>query len=150
MTTISLGDFQLSPGIVLGESDHRQLTTLALAGVGHSSDAADELLGELERASVVSDQALPADVVRMGAVARYRSNERGERRAQLVYPAEADIAADKVSVLTPVGTALLGLRTGQSITFTARDGRTQMITLLGVEPAPEAFGEDDDPGPQAA
>ena len=133
MTVISLTDLQLSPNIVLGKSDHGQLTLLALAGSGHTSDAADDLLHELDRAKVVVDPALPPDVVRMGSRARYRTG-RDERHVELTYPADADISARRISVLTPVGTALIGLRVGQSITFRTRDGRPEMLTLLGVLP----------------
>lgn len=134
----------LSPNIVLSQSDHRLLSVLALAGVGHTAEIADDLLHELDRASVVADGALPSDIVRMGSLVRYRTG-RDERSVTLVYPAEADIASARVSVLTPVGTALIGLRAGQSITFRTRDGRPQMLTVLNVVPP----GEDDE-GPRAA
>lgn len=134
----------LSPNIVLSRSDHRQLSVLAMAGLGHTADIADDLLHELDRAELVADGALPGDIVRMGSLVRFRTG-RDERRVTLVYPAEADIAAARVSVLTPVGTALIGLRTGQSITFRTRDGRPQMLTVLNVVPP-----EDGDEGPRAA
>lgn len=141
MTTVPL---RLSPNIVLSQSDHRQLSMLALAGTNHTADIADDLLHELERASVVADRALPGDIVRMGSLVRFRTG-RDERSVTLVYPAEADIASARVSVLTPVGTALIGLRVGQSITFRTRDGRPQMLTVLNVVPP----GEGDGP-PRAA
>lgn len=147
MTTITLSDIRLSPQIVVGTSEHRQLLVLAMAGRGHTADDADGLLYELERAEVVTDQAVPSDVVRMGSTVRYRSNGGAERVVQLVYPKDADIAHGRVSVLTPVGTALLGLRTGQSITWLTRDGRTQMLTVLNVTP-PD--GGSDHDGPRAA
>ena len=53
MTLYSLHDFRLTPSITVSESDNRQLTVLALAGSGHTTDAADDLLHELERARVV-------------------------------------------------------------------------------------------------
>jgi regulator of nucleoside diphosphate kinase len=140
MTTISIADLQLSPNIVLGKSDHGQLTLLALAGTGHTADAADDLLHELDRAKVVADPALPPDVVRMGSRVRYRTG-RDERHVTLSYPAEADISARRISVLTPVGTALIGMRSGQSITFRTRDGRPQILTVLGVLP-PESEGPE--------
>ena len=143
MTTISLADFNLSPQIVLGTADHRQLITLAMAG----AEDADGLLSELERAQVVPDAALPQDVVRMGSRVRFRTDGGAERSVQLVWPAEADIGTGKISVLTPVGTALIGLRAGQSITWLTRDGRKQLLTVLGVT-ATESDG--DDPGPIAA
>jgi regulator of nucleoside diphosphate kinase len=151
MTLYSLDDFRLSPSIMLNETDNRQLTVLALAGTGHTTDDADDLLHELERARVVADRDLPHDIVRMGSLVHFRSGDGDDARetiAQLVYPEEADIASRKVSVLTPVGTALIGLRSGQSITFATRDGRSQMLTVLRVDrPAPDG---DDDPGPVAA
>jgi regulator of nucleoside diphosphate kinase len=134
----------LSPNIVLSQTDHRQLSVLALAGVGHSADIADDLLHELDRASVIADGRLPGDVVRMGSLIRFRTG-RDERTVTLVYPADADIASARVSVLTPIGTALIGLRAGQSITFRTRDGRPQMLTVLNVVPP-----EDGDEGPRAA
>lgn len=145
MTTITLADLRLSPPLTIAQSDHQLLARLALAGTGHSADAADDLLFELDRAQIVTDPALPSDVVRMGSRVRYRTG-RDERHVTLVWPAEADIAERRISVMTPVGTALIGLRVGQTITFRARDGRPQMLTILAVLP-PE--GEDDG-GPRAA
>lgn len=148
MTTTTLHDFTLTPDIVLGRDEHRQLTVLALAGTDHSPDVADGLLHELDRADILPDHRLPADVVRMGSLVRYRTSEGDIRDVELVYPARADIGAGRVSVLTPIGTALIGLTSGQSITWRTRDGRKQVLTILGVwPPAPET---DDDPGPAAA
>jgi regulator of nucleoside diphosphate kinase len=132
MTTISMADFDLSPAITLGQADHKLLIVLAMAGTGHTAEDADGLLYELERAQVVPDGAVPDDVVRMGSFIHYRTNGDIERAVELVYPADADIEAGRVSVLTPVGTALLGLRKGQSITWLTRDGRKQLLTVLSV------------------
>jgi len=148
MTLYSLHDFRLTPNIILSETDNRQLTVLALAGSGHTTEEADDLLHELERARVVADRDLPHDTVRMGSLVHFRNGDGRETVARLVYPEEADIASRKISVLTPVGTALIGLRSGQSITFAARDGRSQMLTVLRVD-NPDGSGEDD-PGPAAA
>jgi regulator of nucleoside diphosphate kinase len=57
-----------------------------------------------------------------------------------VYPGEADIAQNRVSILTPIGAALIGLSVGQSIAWSARDGRQQVLTVLSVEP-PAATAE---------
>lgn len=120
------------PDIVLSAADHQKLIVLAMAGTGHSAEAADDLLYELERASVLPDAALPDDSIAMGSRVRYRSADGTTREVTLVYPADADIAAGRISVLTPVGTALIGLRTGQSISWRTRDGRVQHLTVLGV------------------
>ena len=57
---------------------------------------------------------------------------RDARTITLVYPGDADISEGKVSVLTPIGTALLGLSEGQSMHWTARDGREHELTVTAV------------------
>lgn len=128
----SLRRYDLKPRIVLSEEDHRKLIALALAGTGHTSEAAEDLLYEIERARVVPAPKLAGSVVRMGSTVTYRPDNGTERTVTLVYPADADISAGKVSVLTPVGTALIGLDVGQSITWEARDGRKHVLTVLAV------------------
>lgn len=119
----------LRPQIVVAQSEHRQLLAMAAAG---TSAAADSLLDEMERARVVPDAKLNPDIVRMGSRVQYRTDEDDLRDVTLVYPIDADISDGKVSVLTPVGAALIGLRTGQSITWEARDGRKNVLTVLSV------------------
>lgn len=125
------------PAIILGRDDHRRLNGLAAAALARFPDVADELQAELDRARVVEPAALPPHVVRMGSTLEYEAEGAGLRRVTLVYPGEADIAEGKVSVLTPVGAALIGLARGQSIDWTARDGKVHRLTVVGVE-APEA------------
>jgi regulator of nucleoside diphosphate kinase len=139
-------NLHLSPDILVGRDEHRQLLLLAMAGTGHSAEDADWLLYELERAMVVPDHSVPNNVVRMGSTVRYRTTGGLERTVQIVFPKEADIAKNRISILTPVGSALIGLRRGQSISYRARDGRTQSLTVLEVVRSPD--GED--PGPMAA
>lgn len=122
----------LRPRIVLGAADHRQLNMLAMAGLAHASDQSDNLLHELERARVVEDRKVPADIVRMGSTVRYRTDSGQEQQVTLVYPVDADIAEGRISVMTPVGTALIGLRVGQSITWRDRANKRHMLTVLVV------------------
>ena len=135
MTTTSHND--LNPEIVLGAADHRQLNVLAMAGLNHTPDQSDDLLHELERARVVADGTVPEDIVRMGSTVRYRTDSGQEPQVTLVYPVDADIAEGRISVMTPVGTALIGLRVGQSITWRDRANKRHMLTVLGVT-QPEA------------
>lgn len=130
-------DLNLLPEIIVGDSDHARLTSLATAALDRLPQAADELLTELDRAKVVADDAVPGDVVRMGSTVEFRTEE-DQKRVTLVFPAEADIAAGKVSVLTPVGAALIGLTKGESMTWSARDGRSHELTILDVEPPAQA------------
>lgn len=127
-----ISDFNLTPDIVLGRDEHRQLLVLALSGT-HPEDDAEWLLHELERARTVAEEAIPRNVVRMGSTVRYRSSGGGgERTIRLVYPREADISLGRISVMTPVGVALLGVREGQSIAYRARDGRRHALTVIEV------------------
>ena len=128
----SMRRYDLKPKIVLSEDDHRKLIALALAGSGHTSDAAEDLLYEIERARVVPAPKLAQSVVRMGSTVTYRPDNGADRTVTLVYPADADIAQGKISVLTPVGTALIGLDVGQSITWEGRDGHKHVLTVLSV------------------
>lgn len=85
---------------------------------------------ELERAIVVSDEALPPDVVTVNSRVQYTDETTGvRRRVTIVRPHEADGAEGRISVFAPVGSALLGLSAGQSIEWRFPDG----VHLLRVE-----------------
>ena len=122
------------PPIVLAESEADRLALLAEQ---HPSAGAALLLQEIERAAVVPDDQLPSDVVRMHAVVEFVDEGRDQRRTVvLVYPREADIAAGKVSITSPVGAGLIGLSAGQEISWPDRDGRERPLRILRVR-APE-------------
>jgi regulator of nucleoside diphosphate kinase len=125
------------PELIVGDSDHARLTSLATAALDRLPQAAEELLTELDRAKIVADGAVPDNVVRMGSTVAFRTED-GEKRVTLVFPADADIELGKVSVLTPVGAALIGLTKGESMTWSARDGRSHELTILAVEPPAQA------------
>jgi regulator of nucleoside diphosphate kinase len=96
---------------------------------------------ELERAMVVSSALMPADVATMNSRVRYTDEKDGARRTvSLVYPSEADVAKGKISVLAPVGTALLGLSEGQSIEWDFPDGSRRRLKLEQVMYQPERVG----------
>jgi len=121
------------PPIVVSESDHERLTGLATAALERLPETAGELLAEMERAEVVGAPAVPANVVRMGSAVTFQPDGGAKRRITLVYPAEENIALSKVSIMTPIGAALIGLAEGQAIQWTARDGRRHALTVLKVE-----------------
>jgi len=125
------------PPLVIGETDHRNLISLALAMEKASPDVSEALLAELDRARVVPQGKVPARTVRMGSTVVFRTNGTSPRRITLVLPGEADIAAGRISVMTPIGAALIGLSAGQSILWQARDGREQELSIVSVE-QPEA------------
>ena len=96
---------------------------------------------ELERAIVVSSAAMPPDVATLDSRVRYMDETEGvTRTVSLVYPSQADAAKGKVSVLAPVGTALLGLSEGESIEWEFPDGSRRRLTLEKVLDQPERLG----------
>lgn len=125
------------PRIRIGEADYESLVRLANAALDRSPDVADELLSEIERAEIVDGRKLKPDVIRMGSRATYRMDEGEERTVTLVYPAQANIEEGRISILTPVGAALIGLKAGQSMPCRMRDGRQHKLTVMQVQP-PEA------------
>lgn len=121
------------PAIQIGEIDFERLNGLAETVLNRLPDLAEELLVELDRADVVAEARLAADVVRMGSVLTYSTDEHGPRRVTLVYPGEADIGLGRISILTPIGVALIGLAEGQSIEWLARDRRRHRLTVISVD-----------------
>ena len=125
------------PKIVINDVDCDRLGRLALDAMDRVPEIAETLLKELERATVLPPGKLKNDVVQMGSAVRYRTDDGAERSVTLVYPAEADIEQGKISILTPIGAALIGLSVGQAIDWTALDERTHVLTILSVEQGPE-------------
>lgn len=125
------------PAIKIGAADHAKLVSFAAAMESRNPEMAEELMLELDRAKVVANGSIPADVVQMGSTVTYKPDTGDARTVTLVFPGDADIAQGKISILTPIGTALIGLATGQEIAWTARDGRTHQMEVLEVrQPAP--------------
>jgi regulator of nucleoside diphosphate kinase len=127
------------PTITITRPDRDRLANIVQALSLRSQDAlADFLDQEISRARIVEPGDIPSDVVTMNSRVVYRDEEAGaERTARLVYPGEENSDTGNLSVLTPVGTALLGLRCGQSIEWTTRDGRPRRLTLIRVLSQPE-------------
>lgn len=121
------------PSITVSSIDHAALTKMADGLLNTRLDLAETLLAELERARVVSAKAVPANSVQMGTVVDYTTNDGKARRVKLVYPSEADITLDRISILTPIGTALLGLSVGQSIDWIGNDGKKHVLSIIAVQ-----------------
>jgi regulator of nucleoside diphosphate kinase len=124
------------PRITLREGDAERISALALQNELASPGPAGMLLAEVARARIVPDGRAPADVVGMGSIVEFIDEARGRpRTVQLVYPAEADIAAGRISILTPIGAALIGLAEGQSILWPDRDGQRRALRIVRVDRA---------------
>ncbi|HEV7246549.1 MAG TPA: nucleoside diphosphate kinase regulator [Shinella sp.] len=126
------------PAITIARSEHARLSNLADMLAARDPHAAEQLAAELDRAKVVDDARLAPGVMRMGSVAQFQIDDEAPQSAELVFPKDADISRQRISVLTPVGAALLGLSAGQSIQWAARDGRLRRLSVIAVHAADEA------------
>lgn len=99
-----------------------------------------DLRSELERAQVVPPQEVPPDAVTMNSQARILDLDTGEKMLfTLVFPKEADVEAGKLSVLAPLGTAILGYRAGDTFAWKVPEG-VRRLKVLEVVYQPEASG----------
>jgi regulator of nucleoside diphosphate kinase len=124
------------PAITLTRADSDRLSRLADAAAETFPQAADFLSREVGRAQVIENvQALPG-LVTMDSEVEFRDDVTGQvRTVRLVYPQDADVSAGKISVLTPVGAALIGLSAGQSIEWETPTGGRRSLSVLSVRPA---------------
>lgn len=127
-------------GIVITELDLKQLQHVLreqFAGAGRDQDHLHDLEEELGRASIVEEGELPAGVVTMNAQVRVQDIETGESRTYtLVFPHEANPSLGRVSVLAPLGTALLGYREGDEIDWSMPGGVRHLRLHEVVRAAP--------------
>ena len=126
------------PRIVVTSTDMERLRTLIDTTAGDKADALD---AELLRAEVVEPTQVPPDVVTMNSRVMYRDEDTGEtREVTLSYPQDASLAQGRVSVLAPVGAALLGLSVGQEIDWQLPGGKSKRLRILSVTYQPQAAG----------
>jgi regulator of nucleoside diphosphate kinase len=126
------------PRIVVTSTDMERLRTLIDTTAGDKADALD---AELLRAEVVEPTQVPPDVVTMNSRVVYRDEDTGEtREVTLSYPQDASLEQGRVSVLAPVGAALLGLSVGQEIDWQLPAGKIKRLRILSVTYQPQAAG----------
>ena len=132
------------PPILLSHDDYHRLADLARATLArYPADDAQLLLEELHRADTVPASWLPSGVVMMDSHVEFRDDQTGEiRRVQLVYPYHADIKKGRISVLSLVGAALVGLAENQSINWRTRNGDKRRLTVLRASTEPLAEDPD--------
>lgn len=127
------------PNITVSSLDLERLEAL-LAGLPAGAEAA-ALQDELDRADVVAPGQLPPDVVSMNSTVRFEIEESGEHFTRtLVYPRDAG-GADAVSILAPVGSALLGLKVGDAIEWPGPGGKPLAVRIVEIVYQPERAGE---------
>ena len=119
-----------NPRIVVTDDDYSLLRRLA---------SHPQLAAELEGAEVVDSDSVPPDVVTMNSRVLFEDEATGEsREVTIVFPQDSDASGKRISVLAPVGTALLGLAAGESIVWPFPDGTSRSLRVLRVVYQPEA------------
>jgi regulator of nucleoside diphosphate kinase len=132
------------PPIVLTSEDRERLSSLKDAAMKKAPEVARFLLEELERADIVPPGAVIASpLVRMGSEVKFIDYATDKiEQVRLVYPEEANESRGWISVLTPIGSALLGLGPGQSIECCFAGGKTLRLGILSIrQPSDERVGE---------
>ncbi|PWB32696.1 nucleoside diphosphate kinase regulator [Pseudomonas sp. SDI] len=131
------------PSLILTRLDVQRLEEM-LDNLDENTPGVLALQAELDRAEqVVAHTEVPAGVVTMNSRVHCREEASGkDYHLTLVYPKDAG-GDGKVSILAPIGSALLGLSVGEQIDWPAPGGKTLKLTLLAVEYQPEAAGDFD-------
>jgi regulator of nucleoside diphosphate kinase len=98
--------------------------------------ALDGLRSELERAEIVPLEQLPEDVVRMNSTVTFKVEESGKTfQRTLCYPHQVATREDGISIVAPIGSALLGLKVGQTIDWRLPDGKHSHVRIIAVSHA---------------
>jgi len=125
--------------IILTQEDYQKLSNL-LRSTNFKASA--QLEEEISRASVVPQNEIPKDVITMNSKVRFLDEETGkETQVTLVYPQDANVTESKISILAPIGIALIGLKVGQSIDWPLPNGSVKCIRVVAVDYQPEAAGD---------
>lgn len=130
------------PNLILSSLDVERLERLIDSMAHKPTPAVAALEEELVRAEVVAPQDVPPTVVTMNSTVRFDVEHTGESFCMtLVYPKDVDDTGEKISVLSPVGSALLGLSQGDSIDWIKPGGGPLKVRIKEVVYQPERAGE---------
>lgn len=130
------------PKIVISERDAERLEDLLASLPANAFPGKSELEAELERAEIVSPQEIPPTVVTMNSTVRFRmSSSNEEFSLTLVYPRDVDQSGRTISILAPVGSAMLGLSQGDEIEWPRPGGGTLKVRVEEILYQPERAGD---------
>jgi regulator of nucleoside diphosphate kinase len=125
------------PPIHISEADYDRIADLAIRIEQRSPDLSQLIFKEIDRAVLHPPGSLPGDVVALGSEVEFADVTTGAtRRVRLVLPAEADIEAGRISILTPVGAGLIGMSVGREIDWPCPNGRPRVLRILDVNQQP--------------
>lgn len=128
------------PRITVTAADADRVRSVLDTATEREREVADSLALELDRATIVDQRKIAKDVVTMNSRVVFEDGSGNRREVTLVYPRQADVSNGKVSVLAPVGAALLGLSVGQEIRW-AVPGSMKTFRVIDVPYQPEAAGD---------
>lgn len=128
--------------ITITQTDHTRLKQLLDNPVlKHEKNAIRDLVGELQRAVIVPSRDIPSDIVTMRSRVNLKDHKNGDASTiTIVFPNEANIEEGKISVLAPIGVALLGYRVGDRVQWPVPAGMKEFV-IIGIEYQPESAGD---------
>lgn len=130
------------PTIIINDLDAERLDKLLEQPAHADNPIGDALNEELDRAEILTPQEMPADVVTMNSTVRFLDLITSEEHTRtLVYPASLKDSTEQLSVMAPIGAALLGLRVGDEISWALPNGVKTRVKVLEMVYQPEAAGE---------
>lgn len=130
------------PKITISSLDAERLETLLESMPAKAFPGKAQLEAELLRAEILTPKQMPANVVTMNSTVRFKVLSSGEDFTYtLVYPKDMDANSNKISVLAPVGSALLGLAQGDEIEWPAPGGGVLQVRIEEILFQPERAGE---------
>lgn len=122
------------PAVFISTADLDRLIDLLPEVIEPTAPGAALLAEEIARAQICAEDDMPARVVRLGSTVRYRDLISGrQRQVQLVMPADADMDRGRISILSPIGAALIGMPEEQTIAWATPSGDERRIEVLGLD-----------------
>ena len=132
----------IKPEITMTSSDFERLNTLLDSLQDSDSLGIEELEAELDRANVVEPNEISPQIVTMNSTVKFViESTNSEFEFTLVYPKDLDSSGKKISILAPVGSALLGLTPGDEIEWPKPGGGIMKVTIKGITYQPESAGD---------
>jgi regulator of nucleoside diphosphate kinase len=130
------------PTITINELDAERLDNLLAGKEFVNTDVAKALNAELDRAEILPPKQIPAHVVTMNSKVRFRDLKTAEEHVRtLVYPASLKDSNEQISVMAPLGAALLGMHVGKKISWKMPSGEERQIEVLELLYQPETATE---------
>ncbi|MBF6649983.1 nucleoside diphosphate kinase regulator [Methylobacter sp. BlB1] len=131
----------MKPKLIISSLDAERLDSLIDSLPGKSFPGKDELERELARAEIVDPEDVPLTVVTMNSTVRFEIESSSEEFClRLVYPKDIDASGERISILAPVGSALLGLSQGDEIEWPKPGGGVLRVRIKEITYQPERAG----------